>query len=84
MDVSENSGISICQVVKATSLEPGAFPNTFANGTLLEGDPDPSVVDWDPQEWEVAAYELRKKQPLSQAFPVNIYCTKKSNNSQCE
>lgn len=75
--------MSICQVVKATSLEPGAFPNVFANGTLLEGDPDPSVVDWDPQECEAAAYELRKK-PLSQAFPVNTYCTKKSNNGQCE
>lgn len=39
----------------------GAFPNVSVNAALIEAGPDPSVVDWDPLEWEVAAQELEKR-----------------------
>ena len=50
----------------------GAFRNTSAKVALVKVDPDPSSeVEWDTLEQEAAAYELGKKQALSQAFPVS-------------
>lgn len=49
-----------------------AFRNTSANVALVEVDPDPSSeVECDTLEQKTVAYELGKKQPLSQAFPVS-------------
>lgn len=47
--------------MKATYSLRGAFPNVSVNAVLVEVGPDPSVVNWDPLEWEVAAQELGKR-----------------------